>query len=305
MKTTTEGSLMNSLRLIPRSMVKALAAGAVLIAAALPLAAASVASAAGAPVLTSATFDMSFGAGGNGSLTGVTTFGSGASGTITVTGTGYSHDGGAASLVTSAPGVTFTSVSESSTTTLTASFSSTAATVPGSYSLTLTDDAGTSAALSGAFTVDGAPALSSTTPLSLTSLSQGNPATAVTISGTGFDATNSPYTKATFTSTVNGTTLTTAAPTVHTATTSTLLVTPTNSVNSAPATPGTYTLTLTNPDGGTVTSGPIFSVTAYGISSLSPSALPVPSSGSVTTSVAIAGAERGDGEGHRPAQSGR
>src|ERR1035437_9349029 len=51
MKTTREGFLMNTLRLMRRGLVKALAVGAVLVAATLPLAAATSASAAGVPTL--------------------------------------------------------------------------------------------------------------------------------------------------------------------------------------------------------------------------------------------------------------
>src|ERR1039457_3073865 len=51
MKTTREGFLMNTLRLMRRGLVKALAVGAVLVAATLPLAAATSASALGVPTL--------------------------------------------------------------------------------------------------------------------------------------------------------------------------------------------------------------------------------------------------------------
>ena len=60
MKTTKEGFLMNTLRRIPRHMVKALAAGAVLIAATLPLAVASTAGAATVPIVNFVTNANSF-----------------------------------------------------------------------------------------------------------------------------------------------------------------------------------------------------------------------------------------------------
>ena len=94
MKTTNEGFLVNTLRRLPRHGVKALAAGAILIAAALPLA---VATSAGAGTLGAVNFDTNFAAGGNAGTTGQTSgtsFGTGASGTVTITGTGLKGDGG-------------------------------------------------------------------------------------------------------------------------------------------------------------------------------------------------------------------
>src|ERR1700684_3460707 len=98
MKTTREGFLMNALRKISRHSVKALAAGTVLVAAALPLAIAGEASAASAGVLTAGTtavnFDMAAGVGGNGSQTTGTSFGQGGNGEILVTAaSGFAGDG--------------------------------------------------------------------------------------------------------------------------------------------------------------------------------------------------------------------
>ncbi len=75
---------MNNPRRIQRHLVKALAAGAVIVAAALPVA---LATAAGAvtPAITSVTFTPS-GAGN--------TIGQGSSGTVTVTGVGFAGNGG-------------------------------------------------------------------------------------------------------------------------------------------------------------------------------------------------------------------
>src|ERR1039458_2163372 len=78
--TTREGFLMNTLRRIPRHMVKALAAGAVLIAAALPMAFATAASAASPPVVTGA-FVTGSALNSAGSITSVTT-----SATVTLAG---------------------------------------------------------------------------------------------------------------------------------------------------------------------------------------------------------------------------
>ncbi len=98
-----------------------------------------------------------------------------------------------------------------------------------------------------------------------------------------------------FTSTVDGTTLTTGTVTGGGATETTpattlgVPVTATNSVTHAPATPGTYTVTVVNPDGGSFTSGPIFTVVGNEITTVSPSALAVPATGSTTTTVTIVG----------------
>jgi len=144
MKTTNEGFLVNTLRRIPRHGVKALAAGAVLIAAALPLAVASVAGAAtslsGATVVVNTADD-----GGNGSQNATANFGTGGSGRITVTGITDANDGATnPTLTTNAPGVTFSALTETGApgagTGFTVDFSSTSATVPGTYSLTLVDD---------------------------------------------------------------------------------------------------------------------------------------------------------------------
>src|SRR5665213_2501272 len=122
---------MNNPRRIQRHLVKALAAGALLAAAALPLAIATAAGA--APTSAVATFAPS----------GTTAIGSGASGTVAIAGGGFINDGGNVTITSSAPGLTFTGASETSATQAQASYASTSATVPGTYSLTLTDDGGT------------------------------------------------------------------------------------------------------------------------------------------------------------------
>jgi len=287
MKTTNEGFLVNTLRRMPRHGVKALAAGALLIAAALPLAVASSAGATTAPTLSSVQAFAT--AAGTGAQTAGDSFGAGATGTFTFTGTGFAHDGGNVTVTTNATGVTFSSAAESSATAGTAHFSSTTAVAPGSYSVTVTDDNGTSNTVSNAFTVIADPTVASVAPITPASLPDSTPATAtsVTVSGGGFEATadtgatdSSAVPAVYLTSTVNGTTLTTGTVTA-TATSLTFNVTPTNSVTNNPATPGTYTLTVVNQDGGSVTSGPIFTITAYGITDVSPSAVPLNTSGSV------------------------
>jgi hypothetical protein len=261
---------MNNPRRIQRHLVKALAAGALLAAAALPLAIAGVAGAAGGTV-TQAVFNPG----------GTNFFGQGASGTVTITGTGFAHDGGNVTVTSDAPGLTFTGGAESAATTATAAFASTAATVPGTYNITVTDDNGAATAATAFVTVDAAPTVTAISP---TGISDGNGATATTITGTGFVGS-----AVTLTSTVNGTTLTVGTVTT-TATSLSFNVTPTNSVTNGAATAGTYTVTVTNSDGGTVTTGGIYTVTAYGVSNVSPSAVPVVTTSAVSTPVTITGA---------------
>jgi hypothetical protein len=306
---------MNTLRRIPRPMVKAFAAGAVVLAAALPMAFASAAGAATAPSLSAATasFDTALAAGGNGTQTSGTSFGQGGSGTITVSGaTGLAYDGGTATVTSSAPGLTFSSVVEDSATAFTASFASTSATVAGTYSLTITDDNGASAAQAGLVVVNAAPTLSATIPVVPATISDGAgaAAAATVVTGTGFGTDPSVV----FTNATNSTVLVSADTAAHaaaalTADTTTagtdttgasvnvggsagtavdVFVDPNNDFNGSLAIPGAYTVTVTNPDGGTVTSGSIYTVTPYGITNLSPSALPSLTT-LTTTTVIIAG----------------
>jgi hypothetical protein len=72
--------------------------------------------------------------------------GQGFSGNFVAEGSNFANDqavGGAVTLTTTAPGVTFTNIAESSATVLTADISTTSATTPGFYPVTLTDDNGT------------------------------------------------------------------------------------------------------------------------------------------------------------------
>jgi hypothetical protein len=257
---------MNNPRRIQRHLVKAFAAGALLAAAALPMAIATAAGAAAADAITAVSFAPS-----PGSTTGAF-FGEGASGGVTLTGT-FAGDGGNATVTTTAPGVTFTAVTDTSTTSLTADFASTSASTPGSYPITVTDDNGT-ATLAGAFVINNDPSLTALNPATVADTTAH---TAVTSTATGtFVGTPTLV----VTSTVNGTTIeataaasggTTATP----ATTDAFTITPLNSTNSTPATPGTYTVTVINPDGGSYTSGALFTVTGNEISEISPSAVSI------------------------------
>lgn len=281
---------MNNPRAIQRHLVKALAAGALLAAAALPMA---IATAAGAvDSINTVTFSIA------GGITSQPYFGQGASGTFDVNGT-FAGDGGNVSVTTNAPGMTFTVTNGNvSSTDITGNFASTSATVPGTYNVTVTDNAGTATA-TGAFTVYGDPTVSSAlTPTGASSIaSTATPtATTITINGAGFLADGvAGNPQAYFTSTVDGTTLTTGAvsgggATETTPTNSfTVAVTPTNSVTHGPATPGTYTVTVVNADGGSFTSGPIFSVVGNEITTLSPSALASPAATTTTTVTVVGG----------------
>src|SRR5665213_2762858 len=149
---------MNNPRRIQRHLVKALAAGAVLVAAALPMAIASVAGAAGGSI-TSVAFTPQG--------TTPNSFGQGGSGNVVITGTGFAASGGTVTVTSNAPGLTFSGATEpASTTEVDAAFASTSATVPGSYSITVTDSNGV-ATLANAITVDAAPTVTSLAPASL------------------------------------------------------------------------------------------------------------------------------------------
>ena len=267
MKTTNEGFLANTLRRLPRHGVKALAAGAVLIAAALPLAVASSAGAAGS--ISTLSFDTQAGVGGNGTQASGASFGTGGSGQITINGSGFAHDGGTVTVTSNAPGVTFAGASESNTTTATVSFASTSATLPGAYNLTLTDDANPSGAVgTGLFVVNSAPSIAS---ISLTTAAV-NGATnyTETITGAAFVNPTAVY----FKSAVNGTKLATVSTTWNSASSVTYVFQALNSITAASATPGAYNLTVTNADGGTTTLANALTVTANPITNLDPSAFP-------------------------------
>jgi hypothetical protein len=261
---------MNNPRRIQRHLVKALAAGALLAAAALPLAIATEAGAVTAPTLTSIAFTP-HGATAN-------SYGSGASGTVAITGTNFAHDGGNVTLTSSAGDLTFTSVTETSTTTATANFADTGSTA-GSYTATLTDDNGGSGAVTGAVVVDAGPTIGTIAPAAIY---EGTGANTVTIPGTGFQT----GATVSFANNGNGTPLTATVTTVS-ATAIVLSVTPTNSATSAPASTGAYTATVTNPDGGTVTGGTLSVLN--GIQEISPSAEPG-SSTATSYTVTITGA---------------
>ena len=228
---------MNTLRLMRRGLVKALAGGAVLVAATLPLAAATSASALGVPTLyalysgtptalgqTIATNTSSnivtFGAaataaipagyilldnvgtlgvgsnvvgvlahpvaignttatlvsdaneayGGAGYYIAPFSFGTGAypagySTTVYIGGSGFAFNGGTATIASSDADLTFSGVTETSTTLLHATLTTSATgTQTGAVSVTLTDANGTSAPLLNALTVNAGPTVSTVSP---------------------------------------------------------------------------------------------------------------------------------------------
>jgi hypothetical protein len=276
---------MNSPRRIQRHLVKALAAGALLAAAALPMAIATTAGAVTAPTISTLAFTP-HGATAN-------TIAAGATGTVAITGTGFAADGGLVSIATSAADVTFSSVVETSATTATADYAATTAQPAGTFTATLTDDNGASNTLAGAFNATATPTYTSISP---TVIFEGSGANVVTVTGTGFETgatvslTNSSVTGGAADG--NATPLTATVTSVS-ATSIVLSVTPTNSVTSATATPGTYGITITNPDGGSVTGGTVGAgvlTVTYGIQDVSPSAVALVTTVGSTTAITVNGA---------------
>lgn len=255
---------MNNPRRIQRHLVKALAAGALLAAAALPMAIATAAGAVTPPVptLTSVTFTP-HGATAN-------TIAKGSTGTVAITGANFVDNGGTVTL-TQSSGVVFGSIVETSTSTATATYSATAATAGANYSLALTDFDGTSNTLTDAFTVTAAPTISTIAPSPIYENASAN---TVTITGSGFETGATVKFTADAGQGAPGTGLTDSVTSVSAdGTTIVVSVTPTNPANSAPASLGTFDVTVSNPDGGSVTDSAGFTVT-NGIQEVSPSAVP-------------------------------
>jgi hypothetical protein len=203
-----------------------------------------------------------------------------------VLGLGFAHDGGNYSIVSSDKDLTFSSVTETSATELTAVVTASAATTNGAASITLTDDNGTSNALAAAITVNPDPTITSIAPATL---ADSQTSGLITVTGS-FVAGTGAGTVA-LTNTTNGTLLEVAPSTgtlaggfvlanngeitSATATTLTFYVAALNSFNGTAAAPGTYSLTVTNSDGGPTTAVGDFTVTAAGITNVSPSAVPL------------------------------
>lgn len=188
---------------------------------------------------------------------------------LTVLGTGFAYDGGNYSLASGDKDLSFTTVNETSKTSLTAVLTTNASTTFGSENLALTDSNGTSTALAGAITVNPDPTVTAISP---NTLADSQTSGVVTITG-NFLAGTSAGTVA-ITNVANGTSLTIGTIASATATTITVdSVTALNSANGLAATPGAYSVTVTNLDGGPGTLVGGFTVTAAGITNVSPSAI--------------------------------
>ena len=294
MKTTTrEGFLMNTFRRIPRYMVKALAAGAVLVAATLPLAVATEAGAAAVPASSYLTLTQVGGVPANADLGAAGSpaiFAQGWTGTGTFvlsTADGLNLAGGGNAAVTStAVGVTFTAGAESPAssgvaaqvvTTITAG----AAVPAGYYPATITDAAGT-VTIPNAFYVDAAPTFTSMAPASIPG---GNSNIPAVVTGTGFTPTSgsTPGTTVVFGVGSVGGTITPSSTTYVSPTTLDVIV----STGTSPT--GLYAATVTNADGGKTTATTGLTVTGPTITAISPASLAVPATGSATTTVTITG----------------
>ena len=115
---------------------------AVMLAAWLPLGAGDVAGATGS--ITNNYVCTQSACNGNGTQSfgaNLASFGAGASGEIHIVGTGFADDGGSVTVSSNAPGVTFSGAAETSSNDATVYFESSTSTAPGSYSLTIKDDA--------------------------------------------------------------------------------------------------------------------------------------------------------------------
>src|ERR1700677_540703 len=173
---------MNNPRRIQRHLVKALAAGALLAAAALPMAIATVAGAVTAPTLTAIAFAPH---GATTSSTGVSA--AGATGTVTFTGSGFANNGATndtliASCTAATSTLTFNTVVETSATTGTADYLATGV-LASSCNVVLTDANGSSASVTGAATLDAAPVITTISP---SSVWEGLRPTTVSFTGTRF-----------------------------------------------------------------------------------------------------------------------
>jgi len=221
-------------------LVKTFAVGAVMVAAALPAMAlsgtASAATTAPTIVCTNATTAANPTCG-----TGYAVVGQGFSGNFVAEGTDFAFDqavGGAVTLTTTAPGVTFTNVNETSATVLTADVATTSATTPGFYPVTLTDDNGTSTFAVG-LGVDNGPQVATVAGNTGTG---GGAASTVSVTGTFLNNTTVSVVPSgvvgSITPTISATTLSNSG--------TTLSFTVNNDPGAVAATPGTYSVDITS-----------------------------------------------------------
>ncbi|HEV2427963.1 MAG TPA: hypothetical protein VGS61_07070, partial [Acidimicrobiales bacterium] len=186
-KTTPEkeGNVMSAWRRFTRVFTRTVTAGAAMVAIALPAAAltAGTASAAGAPTITSVTNEFS-------TFTGFNVIGSqaevwqnGGDYWLEIRGTGFANDGGPFSVSTTAAGITVLDAYEQSSTLAWAELETSTSTLPGFFSLSITDDNGT-ATLANAVGVNAASTITGTSPTTVAANTNVN----MTISGTLLEA---------------------------------------------------------------------------------------------------------------------
>ena len=283
---------MNTLRRAPKFMVKAAAAGAMLVAATLPLAVATEAGAATPPVATylglSGPPTNIPGAPGT-----APQFGPGYAGTATFTisaadSASLANTSTSATISTTASGVSFGAGVESVTggvTTVVASISSTSAVTTGFYPAVITDTNGTPLTVSNAFFINPQSTIASITP---TTLPENDTGVAVTLTGTGF------IPGATATLSLAGTTITNTAGGSVNPTATTLAyassTTLTGTINTTALATGLYAASVANGDGGSATSATVgIAITGPTITTVAPASLSIPASGSVTTTITLTG----------------
>ncbi len=166
---------------------------------------------------------------------------------LTVTGTGFIN-GVSLATAFSASGITVNSTTFVNATTLTVNVTISGAATTGTHTITLTNGDGSTATSGSIFTVNAAPTITGVNPASL---DQGATSQNLAVSGTGFINGGSLATA------FSGTGITVNSTTFVNATTLTVNVTIAGN-----ATVGARTISLTNGDGSTATSGAIFTVNA-------------------------------------------
>jgi hypothetical protein len=265
-------------------LVKTFAVGAVMVAAALPAMAiagtASAATTAPTIVCTNATS-----AANPTCASGYAIVGQGFAGNFVAEGSNFAFDqaiGGAVTLATTAPGVSFTNVAETSTSVVTASIDTTSATTPGFYPVTLTDDNGTATFAVG-LGVDNGPSVKTVAGNSGT---VGGADSTVSVTGTFLN--NSTVTV----EPVAGSTAPTIASTVLSNSGTTLSF---NVHQPAGTTPGAYTILITSawPTGALASTTTSYTVngapTVVSITGVTPNELGIPVTNPSAQTVTISG----------------
>jgi hypothetical protein len=264
-------------------MAKAVTAGAVLVAAALPLAIATEAGAATIPASSYLVATAGDGLAANSGAAGspaVFAQGWSGTGTFVFSATDSANLANAsvnATVTSNATGVSFTTGAETvnTATQVVTTITVGAAVASGYYSATITDASG-SVTIPNAFFIDAAPTFTSVTPASIPG---GNSNIPVVIAGTGF----TPATTVLFGVGSVGGTITPSSLAYVSPTQMTALVT------TAGFPTGLYAATVANTDGGKTTATTGLTVTGPTITAISPTSLAIPATGSTTTPVTITG----------------